>query len=83
MTETKDAAHGNLFLDRAAIRISQGSLTIPKGAHLCGVGKKEQRLYEHIKESALQEGRYGERAKEVAARTVLKLHKEKGLKRGQ
>jgi hypothetical protein len=35
---------------------------------LRGVGAKEQREYEHIKESAEQSGRYGARAKEVAAR---------------
>jgi len=50
--------------------------------HVRGVGDKEQRQYEHIKESAEQSGRYGERAKEVAARTVLKQHKEKGHKKG-
>jgi len=51
--------------------------------HLAGVGAKEQRQYEHIKESAQKEGRYGNRAKEVAARTVLKQHKKKGHKKGQ
>lgn len=44
--------------------------------HLDGVGEKEQREYEHIKESAEESGRYGDRAEEVAARTVLKHHKE-------
>lgn len=51
--------------------------------HVKGVGDKEQRQYEHIKESAEESGRYGGRAKEVAARTVLKEHKEKGHKKGQ
>ena len=46
--------------------------------HVRGVGEKEQRQYEHIKEAAKKEGRYGKRAEEVAARTVLKEHKEKG-----
>ena len=32
---------------------------MPKGKHLQGVGAKEQRQYEHIKESAEKEGRYG------------------------
>ena len=50
--------------------------------HVRGVGKKEQRQYEHIKEAAKQEGRYGGRAEEVAARTVLKHHKEKGRHKG-
>jgi hypothetical protein len=56
---------------------------MPKGKHLHGVGDKEQRMYEHIKESAQKEGRYGKRAKEVAARTVLKMHKEKRHKTGR
>ncbi len=51
--------------------------------HLAGVGDKEQRQYEHIKESAEKSGRYGDRAEEVAARTVLKQHKEHGHKRGK
>ena len=43
----------------------------------------QQRQYEHIKESAEKSGRYGKRAKEVAARTVMKEHKEKGHWAGQ
>jgi hypothetical protein len=50
---------------------------------LNGVGEKEQRMYEHIKDSAEKSGRYGERAEEVAARTVVKHHKEEGHKKGQ
>jgi hypothetical protein len=56
---------------------------MPLRKHLRGVSSKEQRQYEHIKESAQSSGRYGERAKEVAARTVLKQHKQKGHRRGQ
>jgi hypothetical protein len=37
-----------------------------------GASSKQQRQYEHIKESAKSSGRYGKRAKEVAARTVMK-----------
>jgi hypothetical protein len=48
-----------------------------------GVSSKEQRQYEHIKESAQKSGRHGRRAKEVAARTVMKQHKQKGHSRGQ
>lgn len=48
-----------------------------------GVSAKEERMYEHIKASAEESGRYGNRAKEVAARTVLKHHKEEGHKKGQ
>ncbi|MBX6315991.1 MAG: hypothetical protein IRY99_24220 [Isosphaeraceae bacterium] len=51
--------------------------------HLKGVSDKEQRMYEHIKESAEKSGRYGKRAKEVAARTVLKHHKQEHHKTGQ
>ena len=56
---------------------------MPRKEHLRGVGKKEERQYEHIKEEAEKSGRYGDRAEEVAARTVLKEHKEKGHKKGE
>jgi hypothetical protein len=56
---------------------------MPQKKHLKGVGAKEQRQYEHIKESAEKSGRYGDRAEEVAARTVLKEHKEKQHKKGK
>jgi hypothetical protein len=55
---------------------------MPGRQHLRGVSDKEQRQYEHIKESAEKSGRYGKRAEEVAARTVLKEHKLKGHKKG-
>ena len=56
---------------------------MPKKKHLRGVGEKEQRQYEHIKEQSEESGRYGKRAEEVAARTVMKQHKEKGHKTGE
>lgn len=56
---------------------------MPGGKHLRGVSEKEQREYEHIKESAQKSGRYGKRAAEVAARTVMKQHKKKGHKKGR
>jgi len=56
---------------------------MPGNHHLRGVSPKEQRQYEHIKESAEKSGRYGDRAKEVAARTVLKEHKQKRHKKGR
>ncbi len=56
---------------------------MPEKKHVRGAGSKEQRQYEHIKESAQKSGRYGKRAKEVAARTVLKQHRSKGHKKGQ
>ncbi len=55
---------------------------MPGNKHLRGVSSKEQRQYEHIKESAEKSGRYGSRAKEVAARTVIKEHKQKGHRKG-
>jgi hypothetical protein len=55
---------------------------MPGKKRLPGVGTNEQRQYEHIKESAEGSGRYGKRAAEVAARTVLKQHKEKGHSKG-
>lgn len=56
---------------------------MPKGKHLRGVGKKEQEMYEEIKASAEKEGRYKGREEEVAARTVMKHHKQEGHKKGQ
>jgi hypothetical protein len=55
---------------------------MPGKKHLRGVSEKEQRMYEHIKENAKKTGRYGKRAEEVAARTVLKHHKEEGHTKG-
>lgn len=56
---------------------------MPGKKHLRGVGAKEQRQYEHIKESAQKSGKYGARAAEVAARTVMKEHKLHGHKKGE
>lgn len=56
---------------------------MPEKKHLRGVSDKEQREYEHIKEDAEKSGRYGDRAEEVAARTVMKQHKQKQHKKGQ
>jgi hypothetical protein len=50
---------------------------------VAGAGSKEQRMYEHIKDSARKSGRYGKRAKEVAARTVMKHHKKKRHPKGK
>jgi hypothetical protein len=50
---------------------------MPQKKHVRGGSSKEQRQYEHIKKSAQASGRYGKRAKEVAARTVMKQHKKK------
>jgi len=56
---------------------------MPQKKSLRGVGENEQRQYEHIKEEAQKSGRYGKRAKEVASRTVMKQHKEKGHSKGR
>jgi hypothetical protein len=56
---------------------------MPEKKHLRGVSEKEQRQYEHIKEQAQKEGRYRGRVKEVAARTVMGQHKEKGHNKGR
>lgn len=45
---------------------------MPQTEHLRGASPNEQRQYEKIKKSAQRSGRYGKRAKEVAARTVMK-----------
>jgi hypothetical protein len=56
---------------------------LPGKKHLRGVSAKEQREYEHIKESAEKSGRYGDRAEEVAARTVMKQHAQKHHEKGE
>ena len=56
---------------------------MPRKKHVRGVSAKEQRQYEHIKQKAQRSGRYGKRAKEVAARTVMKQHKSKGHAKGE
>ena len=43
-----------------------------------GASPKEERQYEHIKESAKKSGRYKGLEAEVAARTVNKIRAEKG-----
>ena len=45
--------------------------------HLPSVSDKEQRMYEHIKESELKQGRPTKRAKAIAAATVVKRHNQK------
>jgi hypothetical protein len=56
---------------------------MPGRKSLRGVSPKEQREYEHIKENAEESGRYGDRAEEVAARTVMKQHKQAGHEKGE
>ena len=56
---------------------------MPGKKHVRGAGAKEQRQSEHIRDSAERSGRYGDRASEVAARTVLKEHKQRGHRKGE
>ena len=51
---------------------------MPQKEHLPSVSAKEQRMYEHIKDSERKQGRSTERAKEIAAATVVKHHNQKG-----
>jgi len=51
--------------------------------HLPNVSDKEQRMYEHIKRSEREQGRSIERAKEIAAATVVKHHNEDKHKSGK
>jgi len=54
---------------------------MPGKKQLAGANAKEQRMYEHIKDSAQKSGHYGSRVKEIAARTVMKHHKEQENKK--
>jgi hypothetical protein len=56
---------------------------MPAKQHLPSVSDKEQRMYEHIKESELEQGRPVKRAKAIAAATVNKHHSEKAHPRGK
>ena len=56
---------------------------MPQKEHLPRVSDKEQRMYEHIKKSELEQGRPVKRAKAIAAATVVKHHNEKRHPRGK
>jgi hypothetical protein len=49
---------------------------MPQKEHLPSVSDKEQRMYEHVKRSERRRGRSLERAKSIAAATVVKHHNE-------
>jgi hypothetical protein len=51
--------------------------------HLPRVSDKEQRMYEHIKRSERRRGRSMDRAKEIAAATVVKHHDESKHRSGK
>ena len=40
--------------------------------------RKDERMYEHVKDSERERGRSADRAKEIAARTVNKQRREEG-----
>jgi len=56
---------------------------MPQKKHLPQVTDKEQRMYEHVKESELERGRPARRAKAIAAATVVKHHNTKTRRRTQ
>jgi hypothetical protein len=56
---------------------------MPKRQHLPSESDKEQRMYEHIKDSELEQGRSTKRAKQIAAATVNKHHNQKGHPKGK
>ena len=56
---------------------------MPQREHLPSVSDKEQRMYEHIKESELKQGRPAKRAKAIAAATVNKHHTAEGHTKGK
>jgi hypothetical protein len=51
---------------------------MPGRKHLSQRSDKENRMYEHVKESEQNRGASADRAKEIAARTVNKHHAKKG-----
>jgi hypothetical protein len=55
---------------------------MPQKQHLPSVSNKEQRMYEHIKEGELKQGRTTKRAKAIAAATVVKHHNAKRARTG-
>jgi hypothetical protein len=56
----------------ARLRFDERRCLMPGKKHVAGATKKENRKYEHIKESYKKRGTSTKRAKEIAARTVNK-----------
>ena len=56
---------------------------MPQKEHLPSVSDKEQKMYEHIKESELDQGRPMKRAKAIAAATVVKHHNKEEHAKGR
>lgn len=60
-------------MDRGGIQGITKEIIMPKSW-----SSKDERQYEHVKESEKKEGRSTKRAKEIAARTVNKHRKAEG-----
>jgi hypothetical protein len=56
---------------------------MPQKEHLPSVSAKEQRMYEAIKASERKQGRPMDRAKAIAAATVVKHHNKKDHPKGK
>jgi hypothetical protein len=56
---------------------------MPQKEHLPSVSAKEQRMYEHIKDSERKQGRSMKTAKSIAAATVVKHHNEDDHPKGK
>jgi hypothetical protein len=56
---------------------------MPGRKHMSQRSDKENRMYEHVKESEEKRGVGMKRAKEIAARTVNKHHSGRGHRRGE
>ena len=65
------------------LALSEVRREMPQKEHLPSVSDKEQRMYEHIKRSERQQGRSLERAKSIAAATVVKHHNEADHPKGK
>jgi hypothetical protein len=63
---------------RLRVSVDEEVFSMPQKQHLPSVSDKEQRMYEHIKQSELKQGRPAKRAKAIAAATVVKHHNAKG-----
>ena len=60
------------ILAEANHRIGLEEVSYAREKHVRGASRKENRMYEHIKESAQKSGKSTKRAKEIAGRTVNK-----------
>ena len=56
---------------------------MPQKEHLPSVSDNEQRTYQHVKRSERRRGRSLERAKAIAAATVVKHHNEADHPKGK